>query len=234
VDAFRPRVQGLLDFYAKYLNSDGLLEKLPSWVFIEWSKANHLVQDVNYPSNMTYAEVLDAAARLYGMPELAVRAEKVRETVRRQSWTGEWFCDNALRQKDGSLRLSGECTETCQYYAFYFKTATKERYPGLWRTLVEDFGPGRKKTGKHPKIWPSNAFIGNYLRLECLSREGLKDRIRDEIEGYFMYMAERTGTLWEHDSTRASCNHGFASHAAVYLVRDLGGRLTLPKGDGRR
>jgi alpha-L-rhamnosidase len=32
VDAFRPRVQGLLDFYAKYLNSDGLLEKLPSWV----------------------------------------------------------------------------------------------------------------------------------------------------------------------------------------------------------
>ena len=234
VDAFRPRVQGLLDFYAKYLNSDGLLEKLPSWVFIEWSKANHLVQDVNYPSNMTYAEVLDAAARLYGMPELAVRAEKVRETVRRQSWTGEWFCDNALRQKDGSLRLSGECTETCQYYAFYFKTATKERYPGLWRTLVEDFGPGRKKTGKHPKIWPSNAFIGNYLRLECLSREGLKERIRDEIEGYFMYMAERTGTLWEHDSTRASCNHGFASHAAVYLVRDLGGRLTLPEGDGRR
>lgn len=234
IDAFRPRVMGLLGFYAKYLNSDGLLEKLPAWVFVEWSKANHLVQDVNYPSNMTYAEVLDTVSRLYDMPELAVQAAKVRETVRRQSWTGRWFCDNALRQKDGTLKLSGECTETCQYYAFFFKTATKELYPELWRTLVNDFGPQRKKTKLHPEIWPSNAFIGNYLRLECLSREGLTGRIRDEIVGYFMYMAERTGTLWEYDSTAASCNHGFASHAAVYLVRDLGCKVTLPAADGKK
>ena len=234
IDAFRPRVMGLIGFYAKYLNSDGLLEKLPKWVFVEWSKANHLVQDVNYPSNMTYAEVLDVVARLYGMPEFAAQAAKVRETVRRQSWTGKWFCDNAVRQNDGTLKLSGECTETCQYYAFFFRTATKELYPELWRTLVDDFGPRRKKTKLHPEIWPSNAFIGNYLRLECLSREGLSDRIRDEIAGYFMYMAERTGTLWEYDSTAASCNHGFASHAAVYLVRDLGGKVTFPKpGENR-
>jgi hypothetical protein len=183
---------------------------------------------------MTYAEVLDTVSRLYDMPELAVQAAKVRETVRRQSWTGRWFCDNALRQKDGTLKLSGECTETCQYYAFFFKTATKELYPELWRTLVNDFGPQRKKTKLHPEIWPSNAFIGNYLRLECLSREGLTGRIRDEIVGYFMYMAERTGTLWEYDSTAASCNHGFASHAAVYLVRDLGCKVTLPAADGKK
>jgi hypothetical protein len=169
---------------------------------------------------MTWAEVLDVMNRLYDMPELSEEAEKVRETVRKQSWTGEWFCDNAIRQKDGSLKLSGECTETCQYYAFYFKTATPKTHPKLWKTLVDDFGPRRAETKKHPEIWPSNAFIGNYLRLECLSREGLYRQILDETRGYFLYMAERTGTLWEKIDTTASCNHGFASHVAVTCCRD--------------
>ena len=182
------------------------------------------MQDVNYPSNMTWAEVLDAMARLYGRRDLAAEAKRVRETVRKQSWTGRWFCDNAVRQKDGSLKLSGECTETCQYYAFFFRTATKELYPELWKTLVADFGPKRfsedRKTLKsHPEIWPSNAFIGNYIRLKLLEREGMGNQILAETKGFFKYMADRTGTLWENDTECASCDHGFASYAAVLLVR---------------
>ena len=221
VDAMKPRLVRLIDFLKTFRNSDGLLEKLPAWVFVEWSMANKLVQDVNYPSNMTWAEVLDCMDRLYGMPELAAEARKVRETVRKQSWTGSWFCDNAVRQQDGTLKLSGKCTETCQYYAFMFKTATPELYPELWKTLLDDFGPKRKETKKHPEIYFSNAFIGNYLRLELLSRAGLGRQLLDETKGYFSFMAERTGTLWENDTPAASCNHGFASHAAVFYVKNV-------------
>ena len=39
----------LFDYFERFRNEDGLLEKLESWVFVEWSKANHFVQDVNYP-----------------------------------------------------------------------------------------------------------------------------------------------------------------------------------------
>ena len=221
IDTLKPKFLGYVKYLKTFRNSDGLLEKLPNWVFVEWSRANELVQDVNYPSNMTWAEVLDILDRLYGMPELAAEAKCVRETVRKQSWTGRWFCDNAVRQPDGTLKLSGECTETCQYYAFFFKTATPETHPELWKTLIDEFGPKRKQTKRHPEIWPSNAFIGNYLRLELLSRAGLVKKILDETRGFFLYMAERTGTLWEFDSTYASCCHGFASHAAVYLYRDV-------------
>ena len=221
VDALRPRMEALVRYLHTFRNSDGLLEKLPSWVFVEWSRANHLVQDVNYPSNMTWAEVLDAMDRLYGMPELAVEAGKVRTEVRRQSWTGRWFCDNAVRQKDGTLRLSGECTETCQYYAFFFRTATPESHPELWKTLLDEFGPKRRETKAYPEIHFSNAFIGNYLRLCLLSRARLDAMLLDETKGYFSYMAERTGTLWEHTGTQASCNHGFASHAAVFYARNV-------------
>src|SRR5690606_3430290 len=89
VDALRPRVRKLVDFFRQYENSDGLVEKLPSWVFVEWSQANKFVQDVNYPSNMLYAGMLDAADRLYGQADLASKAARLRETIRRQSFDGE-------------------------------------------------------------------------------------------------------------------------------------------------
>ena len=224
IERLRPRFEKLVDYLWKFRNEDGLLEKLPQWVFVEWSHSNKLVQDVNYPSNMTWAEMLDAMARLYGREDLADEAKRVRETIRRQSWTGKWFCDNAVRQKDGTLKLSGECTETCQYYAFFFHTATKEFYPELWQTLVSDFGPQRfsedRKTLKsHPEIWPSNAFIGNYIRLMLLGRENMGGQILAESKDFFKYMADRTGTLWENDTTCASCDHGFASYAAVLLLK---------------
>ena len=221
VDALRPRFEKLVDFLWKYRNSDGLLEKLPSWVFVEWSKANDYVQDVSYPSNATWAEVLDAMDRMYVRPDLAAEARRVRETIRRQSWTGRWFCDNAVRREDGTLKPTGNCTETCQYYMFMFGVATKESHPSLWNTLVTEFGPDRRETKKHPEIAFSNAFIGNFLRLELLSRAGLDRQLLDETKGYFSYMAERTGTLWEYVSDWKSCNHGFASYAAALYVRSV-------------
>lgn len=227
VDALRPRLEKLVKFLQTFRNKDGLLEKLPSWVFVEWSRSNKLVQDVNYPSNMTWADVLETMDRLYGRPDLAAEAKRVRAEVLRQSWTGQWFCDNAVRQKDGTLKLSGECTETCQYYAFFHKVATPQSHPALWKTLLTDFGPqrydpvNRCKLLKYPEIWPSNAFIGNYLRLKLLERAGLGQQILRETKGYFKYMADRTGTLWENDTTCASCNHGFASYAAVLLVHSV-------------
>ena len=87
--------------------------------------------------------------------------------------------------------------------------------------MVKDFGYDRKETGKYPEIHFANAFIGNYLRLDLLDRYGLKDTLYDNIKGYFEYMADRTGTLWEHTDTYASCNHGFASHV-VYWMKSMG------------
>jgi alpha-L-rhamnosidase len=220
VNALRPRVLKLLEFFKQYENSDGLLEKLPSWVFVEWSKANSFVQDVNYPSNMLFVRVLEAAARLYDLPGLATQAARMRETILKQAFDGEFFVDNAKRV-DGKLHVTRNRTEVCQYFAFFFNFATPESQPKLWAALTQDFGPQRKQTKKFPEIHPANAFIGNQLRFELLSRAGHAQQILDEALGYWLYMADRTGTLWEHDAPQASCNHGFASHAAHVFLRDV-------------
>ncbi len=221
VDSAKDLIYGLVNFFRKFKNADGLLEKLESWVFVEWSHANDLVQDVNYPSNMLFARMLRAVANLYDDPSLISEAEVIEEYIRKNTMVNGFFCDNAYRREDGSLELSGECTETCQYYAFYMGIATPETYPELWQKLTTDFGPQRKQTGAYPEIFFANAFIGNYLRLDLLYRYGLIDRMVEEIRGYFLYMADKTGTLWEHDADHASCNHGFASYVAVLLRKAL-------------
>ncbi len=216
IERARPKMEKLIKYFEGFENEDGLLEKLKGWVFVEWSKANELVQDVNFPSNMTYSGVLRSLGRLYNKPEWIEKGKKIADTVRKLSYDGEFFVDNQV-YKDGVKVLSGERTETCQYYAFFFDIATPKTYPELWNKLITDFGPQRGETKLYPEIYPSNAFIGNYLRLDILLRYGLYDACRNQVVGYFTDMAKTTGTLWEHMNSGASCNHGFASYAAYLL-----------------
>lgn len=221
VDRAKTRVYDLVDYFKPFLNEDGLLEKLSRWVFVEWSAANSLVQDVNYPSNMLYAKMLEVVARLYDDPALAKQAEQIRKTIVEQSFDGEFFVDNAVRGKGGKLEVTRNRTETCQYYAFYLGTATPESHPELWTKIMNEFGPVRQTTKAYPEIHPSNAFIGNYLRMELLSREGRSKQILEENQSYYIPMARQTGTLWENMTSTASCNHGFAAHMARVLYRDV-------------
>ncbi len=220
IAALRPKIVKLFEYFRPFLNQDGLLESLKGWVFIEWSAANDYTQDVNYPTNMLYAAALEAAGKMYEIPAWVEQAGAVREAIRKQSFDGQFFVDNAVR-KGGKLVPTRNRTETCQYYAFYLGTASPVTCSKLWDVLVKDFGPSRKKTQRYPDVPASNAFIGNILRLELLSRYGSCQQLIDESREYLLYMAERTGTLWENIDTRASLDHGFASHIVNVLYRDV-------------
>lgn len=221
IEQAKSRMYDLLAYFAPFENEYSLLEGLTSWVFVEWSKSNELTQDVSFASNMLYAKLLDTLGQLYQDTALLDKAARIRDAIRSLSITESGFyCDNAHRV-DGALVLSGERTESCQYYAFFCDVATPEKDPWLWETLVKDFGYNRQQNGLYPEIWPANAFIGNYLRLDLLDRYGYKEALYDNIKGYFTYMADKTGTLWENVGDYASCNHGFASHV-LYWMDHLG------------
>ena len=227
----KDKIYALLNYFKKFENADGLLERLEKWVFVEWSECNKLTQDINFPTNMLYAKTLKAVARLYNDKDLAEKADCLKKTINEKAFTEKGFyCDNAVYGEDGVARLSGKCTETCQYYAFFCEIATPEEKPELWQRMLNDFGPERIVPNKWPdftpeakwkEIYPSNAFIGNYLRLELLYLYGEHEKLIQNIKGFFTKMADLTGTLWENDSTTASCNHGFASHV-VYWMDGMG------------
>ncbi len=216
----RPKIVKLFDYFGSFRNEDGLLEKLRGCVFVEWSAANNFLQHVNYPTNMLYAAALEAAGEMYQVSTWMDEAAALRKTIRAQSFDGSFFIDNALRV-GGKLVPTRNRTETCQYYAFYFGTATPETFGTLWKTLTNDFGPRRKQTRRYPDVSLSNAFMGQVLRLELLSSYGSCQQLIDESKAYLLYMAELTGTLWENDDTAGSLNHGFQSNIVNVLYRDV-------------
>lgn len=232
IDLAEERVIALIEYFKPFKNEDGLLENLDSWIFVEWSAANSFVQDVNYPTNMLYSKMLEMAGNLYEQPGWVKEAEAVREVIRKQSYNGEFFRDHAKRPESAisnrpPLAVADDVTEVCQYYAFYFGIATPESYPELWNKLEVHFGPSRAESNLFPEVHLANSFIGNYLRIELLSRYGLQKQLMDESIDFFDYMARQTGTLWENTGTYASCNHGFASHIVHVLYRDVLGIASI-------
>lgn len=227
LDSLEGRVRGILNYFTRHQNSDGLLENLPSWNFIEWSKANDLIGDVSYPTNMLYACALESAANLYGAGGERRRSHEIREIIRQQSLRNGFFMDCSYREDSGDLRISESCSEVCQYMAFFTGTATVERDGELWARLLDDFGSAGAGCEKWSMVYPANAFVGLFLRMELLSRFGHAKILLNEMKARFCRMEELTGTLWEHGDSRASCNHGFASHVCVHLVRDAAGVLAV-------
>lgn len=243
VAALESKVMGLFEYFEQFKNEYGLLERLEGWVLVEWSAANRFVQNVNYPTNMLYAAALSAAGKLYDKTELIEQAEKIKRIIRDQSFDGQFFVDNAVRgegeaiimenlympeeysqsvvKTKGELEVTDNHSETCQYYAFFFGVGDPETHKELLEKLCGQFGPARSESKAYCEVHASNAFIGNFLRMELLSRFGLYRQLKDEIVGYFLYMVEQTGTLWEHMDPSCSCSHGFASHVAHCLYRDV-------------
>jgi len=220
----KKRVYALIGAFDRFVNSDGLLEDLESWVFVEWSKCNDKshTKGVNYPSNILFAAALASAGRMFDDEKLIERAENMRATIRAQAFNGEFFDDNAIRV-DGKLKLCNNITETCQYYAFAFDCASKEDYPKLYNMMLEVFGPERDAAKVYPEVCPSNALPGNTMRFDLLLREKKYERLIREIKTYYLPMARLTGTLWEHNGASCSLNHAFSSVSAMFINEALKG-----------
>jgi len=216
-EAFRPSIYRLLGFYRQYENADGLLERLPSWNFVEWSKANDWTWDVNYPTNFLYAKVLESIADIYGDEECRRRSKEVQEKAVEQSFNGTYFCDHAERDDEGKLVLLDDSSEAGQYYAVLFGgiDINSQKFRALKTLITDVFAPDRGD--KMPEIMEVNAFIGAYLRLEALMKMGEYKILLRDVKGFFGNMEQYTGTLWEYRQFRGSCDHGFASYAMVAI-----------------
>lgn len=219
IERYKDKIYGILNYFKKFENSDGLLENLQSWVFVEWSRANDsdMVQGVNYPTNMLYYAAMKATAELYDDSALKEKAEIIKKIISEQSFDGGFFLDRAYRTPDGIFPIP-ESTEVCQYYAFFCGIATPESHPELFDTLLNEFGPNRDVMRVFPEVHKAAPFIGNYLRLEILKNYGYDSMVLENIKDYFYYMAVRTGTLWEKAETTSSCNHGFASCVLYWMI----------------
>ena len=229
----RKNIEGILSYFKKLENNDGMLENLQGWVFVEWSKANdpEFIAGVNAPSNMLYAAALIAASSLLGDPSLKAKGEALKAAIKKMFFRGDFFVDNAIRDEAGHLQLTDNMSETCQYYALYFGVASLEDDPAFAKRMIEVFGEFRDDKNVYPTVYKSNLLMGIMMRLEWLNRLGMHQKVFDETIDYFDKMATLTGTLWEHDDVNASLNHCFASYVVHFLLEANFGLLYIDEAN---
>ncbi len=217
-ELFRKSIYDFLEFLFPYENEDGLLQNLPSWNFVEWSRANTWVQDVNYPTNFLYAETLRETAKLYGDNALLERSNRVREMTKKRSWNGDVFIDNAVKDENGVLHNTLNFSEAGQYYAILFGDLNLNDpiYDNLKTYIAEDFERFRPDKEHFVRV---NVWIGFYLKMWVFIRWGAWDRLERMIKGVFPEMADETGTLWEYryDQKVGSYDHGFSVYVAYAI-----------------
>ncbi len=228
----KDNVYGILDYFKTKENELGLLEDLESWVFVEWSAANDQshICGVNIPSNISYAACLIEAGKVYNDNALIEKAENIIKTIKKIGFDGRFFVDNLIRDQKNCLKQTSNYTEVCQYYAFWFNCLTKEEYSDLFAELMNKLGTERKD-GYMPEMEKPNVMFGIYMRMDLLLRLGEREKVLKEVIKIFYDMAEKTGTLWEHNNTSASCNHGFASYAIRWLIFALTGYDVLENNE---
>ena len=105
---------------------------------------------------------------------------------------------------------------------FFFHVADKTTNKKLFYKMLNEYGKGRRH-GEEEKLAEANMIYGVYMRLELLMREGRREELYEECIKYFYDMTKKTGTLWEHNGACASCDHGFASYVAKFLIYALTG-----------
>ena len=212
---FEDKIMGVIRYLSAYENEDGLLEDLPSWNFVEWSRANQWTHNVNYPTNFLYAAVLLAAYGLYGDETLLEKARHIQRITVERSFNGEHFTDTAVRNASGVLQNTGNASEACQYYALLFGgiDVTDEKYEAFRRGIQTSFAPQKRNS----EFVPVNAFLGFYLRLKYLLQAEQYSVVLQEAADFCADMADISGTLWEFKEGCGSLDHGFASYVAYAM-----------------
>lgn len=199
--------RGILGFK----NEFGLLEDLPGWNFIEWSKANDRVGGVHFPTQLLFAAQLDAIAQLLGEPHWSVEANQIRASVAQFLGERTFLPDHAIRE-EGSLRVQHGASTVGQLFGLTFG------YLSMDDPLWIDFLLGKLET----ECSPVNAFIGGVLHLDLLIQVATPASLvhaQQLIANTYLPMAQKTKTLWENFRPEASLCHGFASVIGLYLER---------------
>ncbi|MBQ4268089.1 MAG: hypothetical protein IJB97_00395, partial [Clostridia bacterium] len=223
VTELKEKILAFVDSQLQFMNADGLLEDVAGWIFVEWSRANDLVDGVNYPTNMLFSMVLKAVARLYGEEKYAKIAAKMDEQIVKQSFNGKFFVDNATRDENGVLIRNMEWTETCQYYAFWCGYANKETHSELFEIIFNEICDYTDLSDKYPTMSRSDSFIGLYLRLDYLSRIRENEKVVRDLKNFFLFQAKETKSFWEYKTPSASCCHAFASLMCEWILKAVFG-----------
>ena len=214
-----PTVRRLLDWFAKYLDADGLLKDVPGWLFIDWA-------DLDKRGNVTalnclYYQALRVGGLLASIAEqqedaqgFAERASSMRLAINKHLYSPK-------RALYADCRVQGKLVEKfsrqANVFAVLFDICDHYQRSTICRQLLE---------GSLPEL-ETPYFASHFLEAlyACDQHEAALDYIRKKWGA--MIEAGAT-TLWEYFNAEGSLCHGWSACPTRDLIAEYVGIKPIP------
>jgi len=236
------QVERMIGTLSKYENKHGLLENLPNiyvgtTTSIDEPSANDIYNmPISTATNALYAVMLKCLGEIYNREEWITKAGKILSIIKKVCVIQEsdelcHFVPDAFTMNENGEIIRGKySSESTQYILMWLGILNRDNLPGMFKIMFEEFGPNPVIPFSDNKrfILGTDLLVGTYIRFEVLHKYGEYGKLLREMKRLFTYMIDNgPGTLWEGWGRYSNINHGYASHAAVWLFKSFLG-LNIP------
>ena len=236
LDSYKSSMTETIDKLWDYANEDGLIENPPGFIFIDWSMANHPghTSPISVPFNALYACLLNQAAKAYVRADWTERADCVLAKLdqyasgncvnedRHGFFTNGFIEDALCYSQSGKLRPKSIHSEAGSLTTLWAEGLDKSKHPQVCERVIHGCGPFKNPRNTAVMLAQTNMFIGYCIRLDLLSKYGEYElMLREILKLSDDMLSVGPGTLWECFTEDSSRCHGFMSHIAFLLTKDI-------------
>jgi alpha-L-rhamnosidase len=224
VRARLPGVRGILDWYARHVDSTGMLGAMPYWNYVDWTprwdRGVPPGADVGHSTTISlfYVYALDRAAELEqalgvrgAAADYRARAQAVRRAVQMQAW------DSARGLFRDSPDTSATYSQQTNVLAILADAVPAEMQRAVMERVLAD------KT-----LTPASYYFSFYV-LEALRKAGLGDRYIEQLAPWHAMLQLGLTSAPENPEPTRSDTHAWAAHPNYGLLATvLGVRPSSP------
>lgn len=223
VEARMPGVRAVLDFFRRWVNSDGLLAAPYGWNYFDWIKdlpdvvegKVHGLYNLQFVLALRYAEALE---RYLGEEELALRHGKLASKVFRSFKQAFWSSERGLFADNLEKTVFSEHTQALSIIADDFGRVEGPAIPDKMDAFLQD-----------PDLTRTTVYFSHYL-FEAYRLLGRTDNLINRMDLWFGLVANGFKTTIEAPEPSRSDCHAWGAHPLYhYLTTILGIR---PAGFG--
>ena len=232
------QVEKLVGTLSQYENKHGLLEELAEIIYVDGTTSSNDLYNrpISTATNATYAVMLQRLGEIYNREDWIATADKILTVLKQvcliQDTTdfGHYVPDAFAMDDAGTITSGKHSSEGSQYLLMWLGLINKTKLPGLCRLMIEEFGvnPVVPFSYSTSFLLRMSTVFGSCIRFEVLHESGEYEKLFNEMAKIYTYMLDHgPGTLWEGWERHSNINHGYQSHAAVWLIKSFLG-LNIP------
>lgn len=225
VRARLPGVRGILDWYARHLDSTGMLGPMPHWNYVDWTRpwprgvppgadvGNSVTISLLYVYALRRAAELEDAVGMRGAAaDYHARAGAVLDAVRRRGWD-----ETRGLFRDAPLPDTAAFSQQTNVLAILTDAVAPQQQSALMRRVLGD-----------TSLTPASYYFGFYV-LEALRHAGLADMYVEQLAPWQRMLALGLTSAPENPEPTRSDTHAWAAHPNYGLLATvLGVRPSSP------